>query len=92
MTNAPRIAFFDIETAPSLGYFWGKMYETDIIEIKEPWYMLSYAWKWQGERQIHCKALCDYPEYEANLDNDFFLLSPDLKNSRALHVGIAWKY
>lgn len=78
MTSA-RIAFFDIETAPSLGYFWGKMYETDIIEIKEPWYMLSYAWKWQGERQIHCKALCDYPEYDTNLDNDFFLVR-DLRN------------
>ena len=27
-----------------------------------------------------------------NLDNDFFLFTPDLKNSRALHVGVAWKY
>jgi hypothetical protein len=27
-----------------------------------------------------------------DLDNDFFLFTPDLKNSRALHVGMAWKY
>jgi hypothetical protein len=27
-----------------------------------------------------------------NLDNDFFLFNPDLKNARALHVGIAWRY
>ena len=27
-----------------------------------------------------------------NLDNDFFLFTPDLKNSRALHVGVAWKF
>ena len=79
MSEAPRIAFFDIETAPSLGYFWGKLYETDIIAVEEPWYMLSYAWKWQGEKAIHCKALCDYPEYDANLDNDFFLVR-DLRN------------
>ena len=33
----------------------------------------------KGRRQIHCKALCDYPEYDANLDNDFFLVK-DLRN------------
>ena len=71
---SPRIAFFDCETAPSLGYFWGKLFETDIIEIKDAWYLLSYAWKWQGEKKVHVKALCDYPEYDANLDNDFFLV------------------
>jgi hypothetical protein len=27
-----------------------------------------------------------------DLDNDFFLFTPDLKNSRALHVGMVWKY
>jgi hypothetical protein len=30
--------------------------------------------------------------FDYNLDNDFFLFTPDLKNSRALHVGVAWKY
>jgi hypothetical protein len=31
-----------------------------------------------------------YADY--NLDNDFFLFTPDLKNSRALHVGVVWRY
>ena len=30
--------------------------------------------------------------FDYDLDNDFFLFTPDLKNSRALHVGMAWKY
>jgi hypothetical protein len=30
--------------------------------------------------------------FDYDLDNDFFLFTPDLKNSRELHVGIAWKY
>jgi len=30
--------------------------------------------------------------FDYDLDNDFFLFTPDLKNSRALHVGVAWKY
>lgn len=35
----------------------------------------------------HTRLFADY-----NLDNDFFLFTPDLKNSRALHAGVAWKY
>ena len=31
-----------------------------------------------------------YGDY--NLDNDFFLFYPSLKNSRILRVGIDWKY
>ncbi len=27
-----------------------------------------------------------------NLDNDFFLFRPDLRNSRALRVGVSWKF
>lgn len=45
---------------------------------------LAGAW-WKLDQ--HSRLFVDY-----DLDNDFFLLSPDLKNSRALHVGIAWKY
>jgi hypothetical protein len=35
----------------------------------------------------HSRLFIDY-----NLDNDFFLFTPDLKNSRALHAGVAWRY
>jgi len=45
---------------------------------------LAGAW-WKVDS--HAKFFVDY-----NLDNDFFLFMPDLKNSRALHAGITWKY
>ena len=45
---------------------------------------LAGAW-WRIDQ--HSRIFFDY-----NLDNDFFLFTPDLKNSRALHVGVAWKY
>ena len=70
----PRIALFDVENAPSLGYFWGKKWETNIVGVKNPWYMLSFAYKWLGEKKTHVKALCDYPLYDANLENDFWLI------------------
>jgi hypothetical protein len=30
--------------------------------------------------------------FDYDLDNDFALFTPDIKNGRALHVGVAWKY
>lgn len=45
---------------------------------------LAGAW-WKVDQ--HSRLFVDY-----NLDNDFFLFTPDIKNSRALHVGVAWKY
>jgi len=45
---------------------------------------LAGAWWKINSRE---RVFADY-----SLDNDFFLFVPDLKNSRALHVGIAWKY
>src|ERR1035437_5750157 len=66
----PKICFFDIETAPSLGYFWGKLWETNIIDVQAPWYMLSFAYKWLGENKIHTRALPDYPIFKKDKEND----------------------
>lgn len=30
--------------------------------------------------------------FDYDLDNDFALFAPDIKNGRALHVGVSWKY
>jgi hypothetical protein len=70
----PRILLYDIETSPNLGYYWSKPWETNIIKTEKSWHMLSFAYKWLGENKVHVKALCDYPLYEANLENDFFLV------------------
>jgi hypothetical protein len=35
----------------------------------------------------HTRLYADY-----SLDNDFFLFTPDLSNSRVLRIGVAWKY
>lgn len=66
----PKIALFDIETAPSLGYFWGKLWETDIVGVKEPWYMLCFSYKWLGNGKMHTHSLREYPHYKNNLQDD----------------------
>jgi uncharacterized protein YprB with RNaseH-like and TPR domain len=68
-----KIAFFDIETSPIMGWTWG-MYEQNVIDIKVPWHMLSFAWKWQGQKKIKTYALPDYPSYKKNPEDDSALV------------------
>lgn len=63
-----KILFYDIETAPILGYTWGK-YEQNVLGIKQEWYMLSFSAKWQGGKTI-VKALPDYQLYKKEPHND----------------------
>lgn len=64
-----KILLLDIETAPSLGWVWQK-WQTNVIDFKKDWYMLSFAWKWLHEDQVHVKGLIDYPGYERHTESD----------------------
>jgi hypothetical protein len=70
----PRIAFFDIENAPSLGYYYDPWKEGNIVATVEPWFMLSFAWMEYGSKTVHCKAICDYPNYKNDKKNDEHLV------------------
>lgn len=52
------------------------MYEQNVIDLKKSWYILCFAWKWQGEKKIHTKALTDYrlkdPEDDSKLVADLW--------------------
>jgi DNA polymerase elongation subunit (family B) len=48
-----KILLWDIETAPNLGYIWGK-YEQNVLEYVKEWELLSFSYKWLGEKKIHC--------------------------------------
>lgn len=65
----PRILYFDIETAPCLGWAWG-IWEQNLIDLKKSWYVLCFAYKWDGEKRIHTKALPDYRGYKKDTECD----------------------
>lgn len=71
--GGPRILFLDIETTPLLGYTWG-IWEQNVIETLEDWFMLSFAYRWAGENRVTVKALPDYVGYKKNLKNDRLLI------------------
>ncbi len=73
MGSNPRIALFDIETAPNLSYVWGH-YEQNVLDVDRPWHILCFAYKWLGEKKIHTKGLCDYKGYGKHKNDDSHLV------------------
>jgi uncharacterized protein YprB with RNaseH-like and TPR domain len=73
-TDGPKILFLDIETAPDVVWTWG-VYQADAIAIKEHWYILSFAYKWLGEKSVTVKGLCDYKGYKKGNENERQLLA-----------------
>lgn len=71
---ASKIVFLDIETAPSLGYVWGK-WKQNVIDFEKNWYILSFAYKWLGENEVHTFGLIDYPSYKIDKEDDRSLVA-----------------
>jgi hypothetical protein len=58
-----RVLLYDLETSPNLGYTWGK-WEQDVIQFVEERKIISVAWKWLGNADVHVRALPDFPNYK----------------------------
>lgn len=74
MTKKSKILLFDIETAPIVGYTWG-LWEQNVIDTKEEWYMLTFSYKWLGEKTTHVLSLPDLPTYKLDPKNDCELVA-----------------
>ena len=68
-----RILLFDIENSPNIGYVWGK-HEQEVIDFQKEWYMLSFAYKWLGEKTVKAYSLPDFKTYKKDKTNDKELL------------------
>lgn len=63
--TSPKIAFFDIETSPIKGLSW-TIFDTNLIHVIDPTFMLCYSLKWSHKKAVKTRALCDYEGYENN--------------------------
>ena len=53
-----RIGFWDIEMAPATVHSWGLFNQTHSLnQIVEQPYMLSFAWRWYGEKKVIFKSV-----------------------------------
>lgn len=73
-SKGPKILLYDIETAPNLGYIWGK-YEQNVLEFEREWYMLTFAYKWLGEKSVSAYSLPDFPRYARDPEDDKYLVT-----------------
>ncbi len=65
-----KTLLFDIETAPSLGYYFDPAKEYNILDTVTPWYMLSFGWKWLEDKKVHVLALPDFKAFKKNKTDD----------------------
>lgn len=65
-----RTLLYDIETAPSLGYYFDLYREGNIVWNAKNWFMLSFSWKWLGESKTHVLALPDFKTYKKDKEDD----------------------
>lgn len=64
LKNKPKIIAFDFETSPAKGYFFGSIWETNIIEIIEYEQILCVAWMEHGSSKVHVKGQDDFKGYK----------------------------
>lgn len=83
-----KILFFDIETAPNIGYIWGK-YEQNVIKFIEEGYMLCFAYKWAHQKQTKVISLPDFDLYKKDMRNDTELVKKlwDLFDEADIIIG-----
>jgi DNA polymerase III epsilon subunit-like protein len=74
-----KIAFLDIETAPSVGWIWGK-WEQNVLDFIKNGYVLSYAFKTAYDKNVKIRALPDYTETWAKDKEDDSTLLRELWN------------
>jgi len=68
--TAPKILYYDIETAPNLSYVWGQ-HEQNVIEHEREWYMLCFAYRWEHQKKTQVVALPDFADtYKKDPEDD----------------------
>lgn len=75
----PKILVFDIETAPYTSFTWS-LFKTNVIDVKEEWYMLSFAYGWydietQTLGPVQWVGLPQDPKFKAWSADDSYIIN-----------------
>jgi len=71
-TKGPAVLVYDIETAPVSAWVWSA-YKTNIIGVNQDWYLLSFAYKWLGQKGTHYVSQAQDPAFFPNTTDDFYV-------------------
>lgn len=66
-----KLLFFDIETSPMRGWFWGdNLYEQEILEVDQDMFFLGFAYEWNHIPGVHWVGQPDFGAYKRDRTND----------------------
>jgi len=84
----PKIMFYDIETSYTVGAVWG-LFEQNVAKVLRDPYMLTFAYKFAGDKKTHVLALPDFSLYKKDKKNDRELIKKlwDLFNEADIIVA-----
>jgi hypothetical protein len=71
--DGPAVLIFDIETAPSLVWVW-RQFDTNVIDTEQDWYMLSFAYKWLGQKGTRFVSIAQDPAFYEDSPNDHYIV------------------
>ena len=54
-----KICLIDLECSPTLSWNYGQ-YESNAVKVEKPPVLLSFAWKWLGEKETKCVCIADF--------------------------------
>ena len=84
-----KILIYDIESSPSIGAFFNPYKKGNILWTEQERYMMSFAYKWYGEKRTYVRALPDYKLYKTDPTNDIELVKElhNLFNEADIIIG-----
>lgn len=66
-----KLLFFDIETSPMRGWFWGdNLYEQQILEVDQDMFLLGFGFQWNHLDTVEWVGQPDFGAYKRDRTND----------------------
>lgn len=88
-STTSKILLYDIETSYTVGAVWG-LYEQNVAQVLQEPYIISFAWKWLGEKTTHVMSIRDFPtSYKKDKTSDKLLVGEMWKLFNAADVIVA---
>lgn len=82
----PKILLYDIEVSRAVVEGYGNKWEFKVVKVKRHQMLMSFSWKWLGEKQVHFHHMHGYATYKEFVES----LSKTLAQSDIIvaHNGI----
>lgn len=65
-----KVLLYDVESSPNLAWIWNKYEQNALGDFVKERQIISVAWKWLGENEVHVLALPSFRRYKKDPDNN----------------------